>query len=73
MMEILEQALEAARTFTPLSEETVARLLARPADAAATPNTNSSRLQADTTERRTIHRAGLRPSSARSGFGRTPD
>jgi aryl-alcohol dehydrogenase-like predicted oxidoreductase len=35
-MEILEQALEAARTFSPLSNETVARLLARTADAAAT-------------------------------------
>jgi aryl-alcohol dehydrogenase-like predicted oxidoreductase len=35
-IEILEQALEAARTFTPLSKETVARLLARTADAAAT-------------------------------------
>ena len=35
-MEILEQALEAARTFTPLSKETVATLLARTADAAAT-------------------------------------
>ena len=34
--EILKQALEAARTFTPLSKETVARLLARTADAAAT-------------------------------------
>jgi aryl-alcohol dehydrogenase-like predicted oxidoreductase len=35
-MEILEQALEAARTFTPLSKDTVAKLLARTADAAAT-------------------------------------
>ena len=35
-IEILEQALEAARTFTPLSREAVARLLARTADAAAT-------------------------------------
>ena len=35
-VEILEQALEAARTFTPLSREAVARLLARTADAAAT-------------------------------------
>jgi aryl-alcohol dehydrogenase-like predicted oxidoreductase len=35
-MEILEQALAAARTFTPLSKETVATLLARTADAAAT-------------------------------------
>jgi ABC-type branched-subunit amino acid transport system substrate-binding protein len=35
-MEILEQALEAARTFTPLSKEAVASLLARTADAAAT-------------------------------------
>ena len=34
--EILKQALEAARTFTPLSKETVAKLLARTADAAAT-------------------------------------
>jgi hypothetical protein len=34
--EILEQALEAARTFTPLSKEAVARLLPRTADAAAT-------------------------------------
>jgi hypothetical protein len=36
MTEILKQALEAARTFTPLSKETVATLLARTADAAAT-------------------------------------
>ncbi len=35
-MEILAQALEAARTFTPLSQEAVAKLLARTADAAAT-------------------------------------
>ena len=35
-MEILEQALEAARRFTPLTKETVAGLLARTADAAAT-------------------------------------
>ena len=35
-MQILEQALEAARTFTPLSKETVATLLARTAGAAAT-------------------------------------
>jgi hypothetical protein len=35
-MEVLEQALEAAHTFTPLSEETVAGLLARTADASAT-------------------------------------
>ena len=35
-IEILEQALEAARTFTPLSREAVARLLARTADEAAT-------------------------------------
>ena len=34
--EILKQALEAARSFTPLSKETVAGLLARTADAAAT-------------------------------------
>ena len=33
--EILKQALEAARTFTPLRKETVAKLLARTADAAA--------------------------------------
>ena len=35
-MEILKQALEAARTFTPLSKETVAGLLARTVDSAAT-------------------------------------
>jgi predicted aldo/keto reductase-like oxidoreductase len=35
-MEILKQALEAARTFTPLSTDTVASLLARTAEAAAT-------------------------------------
>ena len=35
-IEILEQALEAAHTFTPLSREAVARLLARTADAAET-------------------------------------
>ncbi|HEY5741680.1 MAG TPA: aldo/keto reductase [Terrimicrobiaceae bacterium] len=35
-MQILEQAMEAARTFTPLSNEAVTRLLARTADAAAT-------------------------------------
>ena len=34
--EVLEQALQAARTFAPLSKETVANLLARTADAAAT-------------------------------------
>jgi predicted aldo/keto reductase-like oxidoreductase len=35
-MEVLQQALEAARTFAPLSRETVAGLLARTAEAAAT-------------------------------------
>jgi hypothetical protein len=34
-MEILEQALEAARTFKPMPPEQVAALLARTADAAA--------------------------------------
>ncbi|MEY2427198.1 MAG: hypothetical protein QOJ40_83 [Verrucomicrobiota bacterium] len=34
-MEILEQALEAARTFKPLAQEAVSALLARTADAAA--------------------------------------
>ena len=37
-MEILDQALEAARTFKPMSQEQVAALLARTADAAATGN-----------------------------------
>jgi uncharacterized protein len=36
--EVLEQALEAARTFAPLGKETVAKLLARTAEAAATGN-----------------------------------
>jgi predicted aldo/keto reductase-like oxidoreductase len=35
-MELLDQALEAARTFKPMSPEAVAALLARTADAAAT-------------------------------------
>jgi len=34
-MEILEQALDAARTFKPLSKDEVSALLARTADAAA--------------------------------------
>lgn len=34
-MEILDQALEAARTFKPMSKEAVAALLARTAEAAA--------------------------------------
>jgi len=37
-MEILEQALEAARTFKPMTKEQVATLLARTADAATTGN-----------------------------------
>jgi ABC-type branched-subunit amino acid transport system substrate-binding protein len=35
-IEVLEQALHAARTFAPLSKEAIAKLLARTADAAAT-------------------------------------
>jgi ABC-type branched-subunit amino acid transport system substrate-binding protein len=35
-MEILEQALEAARTFKPMTQEQVATLLKRTADVAAT-------------------------------------
>jgi len=34
-MELLDQAVEAARTFKPLSQEAVSALLARTADAAA--------------------------------------
>jgi len=37
-MAILDQAVEAARTFKPMSQEAVAALLARTADAAATGN-----------------------------------
>jgi ABC-type branched-subunit amino acid transport system substrate-binding protein len=35
-MKILDQALEAAQTFTPMSQEAVAGVLARTAQAAAT-------------------------------------
>jgi hypothetical protein len=35
-VQVLQQNLEAARTFVPLSKEAVANLLARTADAAAT-------------------------------------
>ena len=35
-MEVLDQALEAARTFKPMSKEAVSALLARTAEAAAT-------------------------------------
>jgi len=34
-MEILDQAFEAARTFKPMSQETVAALLSRSAESAA--------------------------------------
>jgi hypothetical protein len=37
-MEIMDQAVEAARTFKPMSEEQVSALLARTADAAASGN-----------------------------------
>jgi len=59
-MKVLDQALEAAHTFKPLSGEAVAALLARTADRRRTAGMNCLRQAIITTGRRTIPNGRMR-------------